>query len=255
MLTETDERVRAAINLHAVLGALPRLAELAPEARGILSGVLKPTTLTLSAPGGLRAHYTFTRDGVRAGAGAHGPTLLFTSAAHLNKVIAGTAQPIPIGGPRGISFLTKVFTPLSALLGEYLEPSEQRRADLEFAERSTKLSFEVVSAALTVVANEDLAGRVSAEHMPDGTMDFEIGDDLRYRIRVDGHRLSREAASSDSPRAALWFQDLTVAGDVLAGRESALACVCDGRLAMRGYIPLVDNTNRLLDRVGAYLGA
>ncbi|MGN2638468.1 hypothetical protein ACWEKT_19935 [Nocardia takedensis] len=46
-----------------------------------------------------------------------------------------------------------------------------------------------------------------------------------------------------------------MAGAILAGRESALACVCDGRIAMRGFIPLVDNTNRILDRVGAYLGA
>ncbi|WKK70382.1 hypothetical protein Q0F99_10830 [Rathayibacter oskolensis] len=123
------------------------------------------------------------------------------------------------------------------------------------AERTTLLTLEVVASALTVVANGDRAGKVSAEHMADGDLDIEVGDDLRYRIRVSGHRLSRRSDPVGGPRAALRFRDLGVAGDVLSGRETALACVGDGRVTMRGYIPLIDNTNRLLDRVGAYLGA
>lgn len=56
------------------------------------------------------------------------------------------------------------------------------------------------------------------------------------------------------PRAALTFADLDVAGALLAGRVSALACIGDGRMAMRGTISMVDNVNRILDRVGQYLG-
>ncbi|SMH43194.1 hypothetical protein SAMN06295885_2169 [Rathayibacter oskolensis] len=250
MLTELDDRVLAAVNLHAVLGALPRLVELSPEAARALAPVTKPTTLTLVAPGGLRASYTFTRTAIRRGGGAPGPTLLFTSAKHLNAVIAGTAQPVPVAGPRGIAFLTKVFTPISALLGEALTSEDPALTD-----RTTLLTLEVVASALTVIANGDRSGRVSAAHMADGDLDIEVGDDLRYRIRVREHRLSRLSDPVGGPRAALRFDDLGVAGDVLSGRETALACVADGRVTMRGYIPLIDNTNRLLDRVGAYLGA
>ncbi|WKK70381.1 hypothetical protein Q0F99_10825 [Rathayibacter oskolensis] len=67
MLTELDDRVLAAINLHAVLGALPRLVELSPEAARALAPVRTPTTLTLIAPGGLRASYTFTSTSIRRG--------------------------------------------------------------------------------------------------------------------------------------------------------------------------------------------
>jgi hypothetical protein len=91
--------------------------------------------------------------------------------------------------------------------------------------------------------------------MPDGDLDLEIGDELRYRLEVRNHRIRLDEDQSDPPRAALRFADLDVAGGVISGRDSALACVCDGRLAMRGFIPLVDNTSRILDRVGAYLGA
>ncbi|MEC5148403.1 hypothetical protein RCH22_000044 [Cryobacterium psychrotolerans] len=38
MLTDTDPHVRAQVTLHAVLGARPRLAELAPDAQALLAG-------------------------------------------------------------------------------------------------------------------------------------------------------------------------------------------------------------------------
>jgi hypothetical protein len=255
MLLDTDPRVLAATNLRAVLGALPRLVELVPEARRVLAPLASPTTLTLAVPGLPAARYRFAPDGVTEVDAGRGPTLLFRSAEHLNAVIAGTAQPIPVTGPAGIRFLTRVFTPLTDLLGLYLKPTEDRLADAAFRRRSTLLTLEVAARAIAVVGNEDRSGRFSAAHMPDGDLDLEIGDELRYRLEVKDHRIRLDDDLSDPPRAALRFADLEVAGGVIGGRDSALACVCDGRLAMRGFIPLVDNTSRILDRVGAYLGA
>lgn len=258
MLTDIDERVLAAVNLHAVLGALPRLVELTPAAADLLAREMtRPLTLSLSAPGGLHAHYRFDRAGVTplSAREGRGPTLLFRSAAHLNAVIAGTAQPIPVAGPAGIRFLTRVFTPLTAMLSAVLRPSAEDLAEPERAERSTLLTLDVAAHAIAVVANEDVSGRFSAAHMPDGDLDFEIGDDIRYRFEVLDHRVRVDPDHTDAPHAALRFADLDVAGGILSGRESALACVSDGRLQMRGFIPLVDNTSRILDRVGTYLGA
>lgn len=256
MLTEIDPRVLAATNLRAVLGSLPRLAELVPEARDILRQVARPTTLTFVVPGLEAVRYAFTDRNIRpADAGGRGPTLLFRSAAHANAVIAGTAQPIPVAGPVGIRFLTKVFTPLSDLLGRYLQPSEADLADPAFRRLSTLMTLDVAARAIAVVGNEDVSGRFSAAHMPDGDLDLEIGDEVRYRLEVKDHRVRLDDDLSGTPRAVLRFADLEVAGGVITGRDSALACVCDGRLAMRGFIPLVDNTSRILDRVGAYLGA
>lgn len=255
MLTELDDRVLAAVNVHAVLGALPRLAELAPEAAPILAGLHRETLLSIVVAGGPRARFTFSSGGVREGGSGAGPVLLFASAKHLNAVIAGRAQPIPAAGPAGIRFLTGVFTPLSDLLGTYLKPTPERLADPAFAEISTLLTLHVAATAITVVANDDVSGRFSAAHMPDGDLDIEVGDAIRYRLEVKNHRMRLDPDLDGPARAALRFADLDVAGGILTGRESALACVCDGRLAMRGFIPLVDNTNRILDRVGAYLGA
>ncbi|MEP9392935.1 hypothetical protein ABLE94_11835 [Gordonia sp. VNK1] len=254
MLLDFDDRVRASINLEAVFGALPTLADLVVEARTILAQLDSDVTLTLRAPGGLGARYTFGPKGIRYGGGASGPSLFFTSAGHLNAVVDGASQPIPVTGPRGFRFLTKVFTPLTELLSEYLQPDESRLSDPHFRETSTLLMLEVVAGALSVVANHDESGRFSAAHMPDGRIDMQIGEDRTYRFAVADSVMRRATVTSSAPTAVLRFADLDVAGDVLSGRENSLSCVSDGRISMSGLIPLIDNLNRILDRVGAYLG-
>lgn len=256
MLTELDDRVLASINLHAVFGALPRLTELVPEAYTLLTGLDVAVTLTLSLARGDQTRLVFRKDGIVAEgqpAGARA-RLRFRSPAHLNAVVAGMAQPIPIAGFRGLRFLTGVFTPLTCLLGRYLQPDPDDLSDPAFAEASTLLTLHVAATAITVVANEDRAGRFSAAQMSDGDLTIGVGNDLSYRIGVRNHRLRLVPPVQHAPRATFAFADLATAGDVLARRESALACVCDGRITIRGYIPLIDNTSRILDRVGQYLG-
>ncbi|MFC9473010.1 hypothetical protein ACFTS5_12560 [Nocardia sp. NPDC056952] len=255
MLTELDDRVHAAINLHAVLGALPRLAELDSAAAAVLGTLDRDVTLTLSVLGGPEARYTFTPTSIRPGGRGVGPRLLFTSSAHLNAVLGGTAKPIPLGGPAGIRFLTKQFAPLSEILAGYLQPASAQAESEDGADIATLLALHISAVAITVVGNEDVSGKFSAEHMPDGDFDLEVGEDIRYRLEVKDHRLRVDHDLTGSPRAALRFADLGVAGAILSGQDSALACMCDGRLTMRGFVPLIDNANRILDRVGAYLGA
>lgn len=60
-------------------------------------------------------------------------TLHFTSVAHFNTMIDGTAQPIPLASPAGSSFLTGPFTRLADLMGTYLKPSEADLEDPTFA--------------------------------------------------------------------------------------------------------------------------
>ncbi|GAA4626461.1 hypothetical protein [Cellulomonas oligotrophica] len=261
MLTDLDPRVSAHVNAHAVLGAIPALVDLAPDAQALLAGLRAPVVLRVVARGGPSLTLTFRSGGVAPGPDAAAQarrarrvTLLTVSPEHLNGVVAGTAQPVPVGGPAGLGFLTRVFVPMSALLARYLRPTPDDLADPAFARASTLLTLTVAVAAIAVVGNEDRSGRYSAAHMADGAVDLEVGDELRYRLVARDHHLVVDPSPTGPPRAALRFADLGVAGDVLTGRSSAMACICDGSLAMRGYIPLVDNVSRILDRAGHYLG-
>ncbi|WP_062464661.1 hypothetical protein [Demequina soli] len=256
MLTDTDPRVLAHINLFAVLGALPELARLAPEARPILARVDRPTVVRLRVRGLPERSLRFTADGITEEDGdGRDVTLVLRSAAHLNAMIDGTAQPLPLTGPGGLRFLTRVFAPLAELLGRYLRPSDEDLADPDRRDACAVLTLHVAVAAIAQVANTDRSGRYSARLIPDGQIGVEVGDTIDLRLHARDHALTFDRTPASSPaRAALTFRDLDVAGDVLAGRASALACLCDGRMAMRGFIPMIDNVSRILDRVGHYLG-
>jgi hypothetical protein len=256
MLTTLDPRAAAYVNLHAVLGAIPELVARVPAARQIVATDPRATTLGFAVRGGPRAVLAFKDGQARLVPDRAASTVLlpFVSPAAFNAVIAGTAQPVPVSGFHRIGFLLHVFAPLTELLTRYLRPSAEDLADGEFARTSTVLTLFVACAAVAQLANEDRSGRYSADHMPDGDVAVEVGDELGYTLRVRDHRMTFVPQPSPSPRAGMRFESLDLAGRVLSGQASAMACVCAGTLAMRGTLSMVDNVSRILDRAGQYLG-
>jgi hypothetical protein len=49
------------------------------------------------------------------------------------------------------------------------------------------------------------------------------------------------------------FADLNAAGRLLRGEESGMAAICGGSVRMYGMVSMIDNINRILDRVSQYL--
>jgi hypothetical protein len=256
MLTEKDPRTTAFVNLHAVLGTLPELVRRVPEARALLAADPRPTTLGFAVRGGPRGVLAFRDGEVRLVPDRAAATIVlpFTGPEAFNRVIDGAAQPVPVSGFHRIAFLLKVFAPLTEILTRYLRPSAEDLADPEFRATSTVLTLHVAAAAVAQVGNEDRSGRFSAHLIPDGDVVLEVRDTLTYTLRVRDHRVTFLPEPSPHPRAAMTFADLDTAGALLAGQVSAIACIGDGTIAMRGQIAMVDNVNRILDRVGQYLG-
>ncbi|WP_448060523.1 hypothetical protein [Cellulomonas hominis] len=257
MLTETDPRTTAFVNLNAVLGALPELCRRVLAAEEILARDPRTTSLGFAVRGGPHATLAFAGDAVTLVPDRTAATIVlpFRSPAAFNRVIDGDAQPIPVTGFHRVPFLLKVFAPLTELLTRYLRPSAADLADPEFRATSTVLTLYVAAAAVAQVANEDTSGRFSAHLIPDGDVALEVTGSVAYTLRVRDHHVTFLDQPSPSPRAAMTFSSLEVAGRLLAGELSAMACICDGRIAMRGMVSMVDNVNRILDRVGHYLGA
>lgn len=256
MLTETEPRAAAYVNLYAVLGAIPELCRRVPEARELLARDPRPVSIAFVVRGGPRGVLAFRDGEVRLVPDRATGTVVmpFTGPAAFNKVVDGTAQPIPVSGFHRLGFLTGVFAPLTEMLARYLKPSEDDLVDERFREASTALTLHVATAAVAQLANEDRQGRFSAHLIPDGDVALEVTGSFAYTLRVLEHRMTFLPEASPRPRAAMTFADLDVAGRLLSGQASAMACICDGTIAMRGTVSMVDNVNRILDRVGQYLG-
>ncbi|MDR3344668.1 MAG: hypothetical protein LBT21_03640 [Oscillospiraceae bacterium] len=249
-----DTRTQAYINLFAVLGTLENLCELVPEAAE-LAQTPKPIAIGFDVKDGPAATLTF-KDGkcrMEPGIGKVSVHMSFSSPAQFNAMIDGANPPISLGVILNMNFLLKQFTPLSKLLESYMRPTPEQLEDEKFFEVSTTLMFCTISVALSQIANNDEIGKFSAAHTPDGDIAFNIADGPGATLRVKDGRFLTLKKKGDNPRAIMEFESIKLARQLFDNEVNALGCIGTGRISMRGMINMLDNLNRLLDRVALYL--
>ena len=224
MLTTTDTKTMAYINLFGVLGTLENLCALDPNAGALLTNK-KPLSIGFEVKGGPAATITFKNG-------------------HCT---------IPSKGFAHLKFLLKSFVPLTDLLAKYLRPEPEDMKDPEFRAISTRLTLYTAAVAISQVANHDKSGVFSTGLIPDGDIAMNVNGDIGVTLRVRNHHMVTIKDRCDKPRAAMTFSNLEIAGQLLRGEVSAMGCICDGSIAMSGMVNMIDNVNRILDRVSIYL--
>ena len=249
-----DQKTLAYINLYAVLGALENLCELVPEAGAILTNK-KPLSIGFDVKGGPSATITFYKGLCKMTDGCRNcdVKLPFSSPEKFNGLIDGTVTPIPSKGYLHIGFLLKDFTALTDLLNKYMRPSEEDLKDPDFFRINTILTLGVVGVAVAQVANQDEIGRFSAAHTADGSVMIAIKDEAAVEIRVKDHHFVCLKKTPEKYRASMIFVDLETANALFNGTVNALTALGTGRIEMHGLNSMLDNINRILDRVGLYL--
>lgn len=249
-----DQRTLAYINLYAVLGTLENLCELAPEAEGILTNK-KPISVGFEVKGGPSATITFSKGRCRMEQGCSkcDVKLPFSSCEKFNGLIDGTTTPIPSKGFTHIGFLLKDFIKLTDLLNKYMRPDPADLEDEDFFRISTTLMMYTISVAIAQIGNNDDIGKFSAQQMVDGEIAFSIKDGPAATVRVKNHRLLAIKKPCEAPRAIMEFSNIRLARDLFDGKVNAIACVGSGDIVMKGMISMLDNLNRILDRVALYL--
>lgn len=251
----TDTKTLAYLNMYAVLGTLENLCELDSKAQEIISGLKKPVSLSFDVKGGPSATLKFTNKGCRMEEGVRDCDIYIpvASCEKFNGIIDGTVTPIPLKGLTKIGFLLKTFTALTDRLSELMKPTEEALKDRAFFELSTKLTFYTISVALSQVGNQDQIGQASASYMMDGDVMFAIKDGPAATLRVRDHHLITIKKAPQNPRAIMQFDNLDLAFDLFNGKINSLECIGKGTVVIRGMLSMVDNMNRILDRVALYL--
>lgn len=251
----TDSRTLAYINLYAVLGTLENLCELDSKAKEIIADIKKPVSLCFDVKGGPAATITFTKNGCRMEDGKRPCDIYIpvASCEKFNGIIDGVVTPIPAKGFTKISFLLKTFTALTDRLTELMRPTEEALKDPAFFELSTAMTFYTISVALSQIGNQDAIGKASASYMMDGEISFLIKDSYAATLRVKDNHLVTLKQKSQNPRAIMQFDNLQLANDLFNGKINAMECIGKGTVEIRGMLSMVDNMNRILDRVALYL--
>ncbi|NMA48796.1 MAG: hypothetical protein GX947_03365 [Tissierellia bacterium] len=250
-----DGLTMACINLHSVLRNLEDLCELDDDAKELIKG--KNITILFSAKGVPEATLSFKDGKCIMQKGKHQPydmKLYFTSADHFNKMIEGKANPIPVKGLSKINFLKNEFISLTNRLEYYLKPTEEQLKDPDYSKINTILTAYTAFFALSEIGNNDKIGKLNASRIPDGTIAISVlNGGPTISLIASGGKLTTKKGLETNARANMSFDCLETANGILNGSIDSYTCIGDGRLSIKGYIPMVDNMNKLLAQVPAYL--
>ncbi|MCL2127288.1 MAG: hypothetical protein FWH38_03445 [Treponema sp.] len=248
-----DPKTLAYINMHGILGCLPDLCRFDPDAKKLASG--KPTAVSFAVKDGPSMTLRFADGACAVGPGG-GPCdirLPFSCCEKFNGMIDGTVTPVPSKGFTRIGFLTKNFINMTKLLENYLRAKPEDLARNDFFEASTVIMFHLITRAVSQIGNHDKIGRFSASNIVDGTVMLSIKGVTQAAIAVKDHEMTTTGGAPERYEAVMEFADLRLARDVFDGKVSTLGCVGNGLIAMRGNLGMLDNVNRILDRVAVYL--
>ncbi len=253
----TENKAMAYVNMYGVLGTLENLCAMDDTAKSILAKLKKPVSLCFSVKDGPCCTFHFTKEGCRMTEGDTGCTckMCFSGPEAFNALIDSSKPGIPVKNPvQVLAFLLGPFTALTNRLTELLRPSEEAMKDRAFFEKSTILTLYTISGAISALANNDSISRISAEYTVDGDISLGVRDTAHVTIRVKDHHFTTIKEPCKNPRAIMEFASIDLAAGLFAGKVSTINEMCKGTIYLRGMISMLDNVNRILDRVSVYLG-
>lgn len=251
-----EQKALAYANMYGVLGALENLCGLDSKAKEILKEIKKPVSVCFDVKDGPCRTFNFDTDGckITEGSGGCNCKMNFSSPEKFNLMISDGKPGIPVKGIiRFLKFLTGTFTALTDRLEELLRPSDEALKDRTFFEESTLLTLYTIAGAISGLANTDSIAMISAGNTVDGDVSLGIKDSVSVTVRVkDGHFTTIKAPAVN-PRAIMEFADIDLAYGLFGGKVSTINEMCKGNIRLAGVLSMVDNINRILDRVSLYL--
>lgn len=252
-----EAKALAYVNMYGVLATLENLCEIDEEAKKICEQIKKPVSVCFDVADGPCCTFHFSSKGCTISEGSYGCTckMNFSSPEKFNALIDDSKPGMPVKNiPQVLAFLLGPFTKLTDRLTKLLMPSEADLKNRAFFEESTILTFYTISGAISALANADSISQQSALYTVDGDVQMGITDVCYATIRVRDHKFETIKEKPDTPRAIMEFNTLDLAFGLFTGTASTMAELCAGNIYMCGMISMVDNINRILDRVAVYLG-
>ena len=248
-------RIKANLNLHAVLQNLEDLVAHDPQAARLTKDWR--ISIQFSVRKGPQAFVAFENGRCRVGPGNHpSPSvrLFFTSPEHLNKMMDGKANPIPLRGFTRLGFLSKEFPKATDRLEYFLKPTPELLADSDYLALNTRMTLNTAAFCVPYLARLDPLARDISHHIQDGTVLIKVlPDGPAVSIRFAGGRIEAQKAEAQTPMAVLSLKDIGVANDFFNGKLDLFTAVAMGDVIIKGQTPMLDALGLILDRIPVYL--
>ena len=106
---------------------------------------------------------------------------------------------------------------------------------------------------ISALANTDPISKISASNTCDGDIHLGIVGAAAATISVNENHFTTVKKAPEHPRAKMEFADIDLAYALFNGTASTINELCKGNIRLAGMISMVDNVNRILDRIAVYL--
>jgi hypothetical protein len=251
-----NQTLLARLHLHAVMPRLEELLKLDSEAKRLAES-LGTLAIRFMVKDGPAVTLNFANGGMKAdltGDARSDVGLLFTSAEKLNKMFLGEkVVPIPYKGFLKLGKM-KAFTELTERLTAYLKPSDSALSDPNFKRIHVNLMLLVGLSGAAVLAKHDPSMAKIAKKLPEGVLMFNVlPDGPAAHVVVERQYITVYDGPVDDPDSLLSIRDLDYALDVLQDKVDGMAALGSGDLRAYGLLPLADEYNALMEKVGLYL--
>ncbi|MDR3186381.1 MAG: hypothetical protein LBU04_06210 [Christensenellaceae bacterium] len=256
-IAKLEAKTRAFVNFFAAIGTLEKFVELDEKAKAVAKQQNIIVRFNVKdGPDGLLifndgAISTLPFDGRKVD--IH---LYCNSPEKFNDVIDDKAMPIPLKGIfKTLKFMGKPETPFMVLTKEMssILRDGKRLDGTPEQELCTKLSFYAMAAALAQIGNNDRIGKLAGARIHDGEISMEIKDLEATTIIANGGKLTTKMRKSENPRSFMIFDSIETAGQLIRGEIDAMSCLSSGKLVMKGFIPMLEDLNKILNIVPKYL--
>jgi len=251
-----EEKALAYVNMYGVLASLENLCELDSKAKEELQLLKKPYSLCFSVKDGPCCTFTFSKSGcvVKNGEENANGKMTFNSCKKFNEFISASKPGVPVKGiVSTLTFLLGTFTKLTNRLNDVLRPKESDLANKDFFELNTLMTMYVIAGSISALANNDSISKISAGNTVDGNVEMSIPGKCAITINVSNHQFTTIKSACDNPRAVMKFASVELAHGLFNGQVSTINEMCKGTISLAGMISMIDNVNRILDRVAVYL--
>ncbi|HOC68205.1 MAG: hypothetical protein BWX80_00136 [Candidatus Hydrogenedentes bacterium ADurb.Bin101] len=250
------DTVKAHLNLNAVLRNLENLCKLDPETASLIHSW--DIAVRFTVLGGMSARIGFQNGKCTFQSPAQEPAdvvLLFLSDKHLNAMFEERSNPIPLKGFKHLGFLKTEFPKATKRLEYFLKPTPALLEDEAYVHVNTTLSLYTAAWSVCELMRFDPVGRQIGAQMPAGTLQLSVLPEGPHAyIRYDGRGGATAGIGvAKTPSAVLTFESCQTANALFNGKLDGFGAIALGNIKMRGMIPLVENTNVILDRIPVYL--
>ncbi len=248
-----DEHTLSRINLFAVLHTMEALPKLDPESRQIAERHSETIRFTVRGMGSARIAIGTGTITFLPGPGKSSIHLWFPNPRAFNAMIAGTGNPIPLKGLTKLAFLKGSFTTLTNRLSYFLKPEKALLKNKAYRDANVEMTLLVAGFSLSEIANHDETGKLNAARMPDGTVLIGIKGGPCVTVECKSKAFSTVSKNHPVARARMLFPDHDSAGAMLRGEVDAYQAIGSGGVELSGFVPLIDNLNKILGLVPGYL--